>query len=120
MAKSNTSTERRKARVRRAIAANAGGRPRLSVFRSSKQIYAQVIDDEQGRTLASASTMEKALREQLKTGATVEAARVVGKEIAERAKKAGVGKVVFDRGGYMYHGRVKALAEGAREGGLEF
>ena len=120
MAKSNTSTERRKARVRRAIVASGGGRPRLSVFRSSKQIYAQVIDDEHGRTLAAASSMEKAMREQLKTGATVEAARIVGKEIAERAKKAGVAKVVFDRGGYMYHGRVKALAEGAREGGLEF
>ena len=119
MAKSNMSTERRKARVRRAIIAK-GGRPRLSVFRSSKQIYAQVIDDEQGCTLASASSLEKAMREQLKTGATVEAARVVGKEIAERAKKAGVARVVFDRGGYMYHGRVKALAEGAREGGLEF
>ncbi len=120
MAKSTISTERRKARVRRAIAAKAGDRPRLSVFRSSKQIYAQVIDDEHGRTLASASTIEKALREQLKTGATVEAARIIGKELAERAKKAGVAKVVFDRGGYMYHGRVKALAEGAREGGLEF
>ena len=119
MAKSNMSTERRKARVRRAIIAK-GGRPRLSVFRSSKQIYAQVIDDERGRTLAAASSLEKAMREQLKTGATVEAARVVGKEIAERAKKAGVEKVVFDRGGYMYHGRVKALAEGAREGGLVF
>ena len=90
------------------------------MFRSSKQIYAQIIDDGKGRTLAAASTLEKALREQLKTGATVEAARIVGKELAERAKKAGVAKVVFDRGGYMYHGRVKALAEGAREGGLEF
>ncbi len=120
MAKSNTSTQRRKARVRRAIIANADGRPRLSVFRSSKQIYAQVIDDEHGRTLAAASSIEKTLRESLKTGATVEAARIVGKELAERAKKAGVGKVVFDRGAYMYHGRVKALAEGAREGGLEF
>ncbi len=120
MAKSNTSTERRKARVRRVIAANTGRRPRLSVFRSSKQIYAQVIDDEHGRTLAAASSLEKAMRESLKTGATVEAARIVGKELAERAKKAGVAKVVFDRGGYMYHGRVKALAEGAREGGLEF
>ena len=119
MAKSNTSTERRKARVRRALIAK-GGRPRLSVFRSSKQIYAQIIDDEHGRTLAAASSLEKPTREQLKTGATAEAARLVGKEIAERAKKAGVGKVVFDRGGYMYHGRVKALAEGAREGGLEF
>jgi large subunit ribosomal protein L18 len=120
MAKSNTSTERRKARVRRAIISKGGGRPRLSVFRSSKQIYVQVIDDEHGRTLAAASSLEKAMREQLKSGATVEAARVVGKEIAERAKKIGVAKVVFDRGGYMYHGRVKALAEGAREGGLEF
>jgi len=120
MAKSNSQTDRRKARVRRAIVASSGGRPRLSVFRSSKQIYAQVIDDAHGRTLAAASSLEKAMREQLKTGATAEAARLVGKEIAERAKKAGVGKVVFDRGGYMYHGRVKALAEGAREGGLEF
>jgi large subunit ribosomal protein L18 len=120
MAKSNSSTHRRKARIRRAIAASASGRPRLSVFRSSKQIYAQVIDDEHGRTLAAASSLEKTMREALKTGATVEAARVVGKELAERAKKAGVARVVFDRGGYMYHGRVKALAEGAREGGLEF
>ena len=119
MAKSNSQTDRRKARVRRAIVASSG-RPRLSVFRSSKQIYAQIIDDEQGKTLAAASTIEKTLREQLKTGATVEAARIVGKEIAERAKKAGVAKVVFDRGAYMYHGRVKALAEAAREGGLEF
>ena len=120
MAKSNSSTDRRKARIRRAIAANAGGRPRLSVFRSSKQIYAQVIDDQKGVTLAAASSIEKTLGDALKTGADVEAARRVGKEIAERAKKAGVEKVVFDRGGYMYHGRVKALAEGAREGGLDF
>ena len=120
MAKSISSTERRKARIRRAIAKKAGDRPRLSVFRSSKQIYAQVIDDEKGRTVASASTLEKAMREELKTGATVEAAERIGKEIAERAKKAGVTKVVFDRGGYLYHGRVKALAEGARAGGLEF
>ena len=120
MAKSNTSTARRKARVRRAIISKGDGRPRLSVFRSSKQIYAQVIDDEHGRTLTAASSLEKAMREQLKSGATVEAARVIGKEIAERAKKIGVAKVVFDRGGYMYHGRVKALAEGAREGGLQF
>ena len=120
MAKSNISTARRKARIRRAIVANAGGRPRLSVFRSSKQIYAQVIDDEQGRTIAAASSIEKAMREALKTGANVEAARRVGKELAERAMKAGIERVVFDRGGYMYHGRVKALAEGAREGGLDF
>ena len=118
--KSNTSAERRKARVRRAVLAHSGGRPRLSVFRSSQQIYAQVIDDEHGRTIAAASSLEKAMRESIKTGADVEAARRVGKELAERAKKAGVEKVVFDRGGYMYHGRVKALAEGAREGGLDF
>jgi large subunit ribosomal protein L18 len=120
MVKSNISTGRRRARVRRAIAAKSGDRPRLSVFRSSKQIYAQVIDDHHGRTIAAASTIERAMRESLKTGANVEAARRIGKELAERAKKAGVSKVVFDRGGYMYHGRVKALAEGAREGGLEF
>ena len=120
MAKSNHSADRRKARVRRSIAANAGGRPRLSVFRSSEQIYAQVIDDAKGVTLAAASSLEKTLRETLKTGANVEAARRVGQEIAERAKRAGVEKVVFDRGGYMYHGRVKALAEAAREGGLDF
>ena len=120
MAKSNNSTDRRKARIRRAIAANAGGRPRLSVFRSSEQIYAQVIDDERGHTVASASSLEKTMRESLKTGATVEAAKRVGKELAERAKKAGVDKVVFDRGSYIYHGRVKALADGAREGGLDF
>ena len=119
MAKSNDSIARRKARIRRAIRTNAGGRPRLSVFRSSAQIYAQVIDDEKGVTVAAASTIEKGLRGELKTGANVEAARRVGKEIADRAKKAGIDKVVFDRGGYMYHGRVKALAEGAREGGLE-
>jgi large subunit ribosomal protein L18 len=90
------------------------------VFRSSKQIYAQVIDDEKGVTIAAASSLEKTLREGLKTGANVEAARRIGKELAERAAKAGVKQVVFDRGGYMYHGRVKALAEGAREGGLDF
>ena len=120
MAHSNISAERRKARVRRAVLAHSGGRPRLSVFRSSKQIYAQVIDDQRGHTIASASSLEKAVRELMKTGANVETARRVGKELAERAKKAGVDKVVFDRGGYMYHGRVKALADGAREGGLEF
>ena len=120
MAKDQSSSERRKARVRRTLRARAYGKPRLSVFRSSKQIYAQVIDDEHGRTIAAASSLEKAMRESIKTGADVEAARRVGKELAERAKKAGVEKVVFDRGGYMYHGRVKALAEGAREGGLDF
>lgn len=111
---------RRKARVRRAIRAAANGRPRLSVFRSSKQIYAQIIDDVRGETLAAASTVEKDLRGKLKTGADVSAAVEVGKLIAERAKAAGVSQVIFDRSGYLYHGRVKALADAAREGGLEF
>jgi len=96
-------------------------RPRLSVFRSGKQIYAQVIDDLKGVTVAAASTLEGELKEKLKKGgANVEAAAEVGKLVAERAKKAGIEKVVFDRGRYVYHGRVKALADGAREGGLEF
>jgi large subunit ribosomal protein L18 len=112
--------ERRKARVRRAVRAHAQERKRLSVFRSSKQIYAQLIDDEMGVTIAAASSLEKDNRESLKTGANISAARHVGKQIAERAIRAGVKQVVFDRGGYMYHGRVKALAEAAREGGLEF
>jgi large subunit ribosomal protein L18 len=111
---------RRKERVRRAIRARAHGRPRLSVFRSSKQIYAQIIDDESGVTVVAASSLEKANRESLKSGANIEAAKVVGKLIAERAAAKGLKAVVFDRGSYMYHGRVKALAEGAREGGLEF
>jgi len=111
---------RRKERVRRSIRARAYGRPRLSVFRSSKQIYAQIIDDERGVTVVAASSMEKANRESLKSGANIDAAKVVGKLIAERAVAKGVKAVVFDRGAYMYHGRVKALAEGAREGGLEF
>ena len=120
MAKNSVATARREARVRRAIKAVANGKPRLSVFRSSKQIYAQVIDDAKGVTLASASTLEKDLKAKLKTGADVAAASAVGKLVAERAKKAGVKAIVFDRGAYMYHGRVKALAEAAREGGLEF
>lgn len=95
-------------------------RPRLSVHRTGKQIYAQVIDDIKGVTLASASTMDKDLREKVKSGSTVAAATEVGKEVAKRAKKAGVEKIVFDRGRYLYHGRVKALADGAREGGLVF
>ena len=114
------SMERRRARVRRALKAAANGRPRLSVFRSSKHIYAQVIDDAAGRTLAAASTLEKAVREQGRTGADIEAAAAIGKLIAERAKQAGVSQVIFDRGGYIYHGRVKALAEAAREAGLDF
>ena len=120
MAKSNKTADRRKARIRRAIAARSFGRPRLSVFRSSKQIYAQVIDDEKGVTIVAASSLEKSKRESLKTGANIEAARLIGKDVAERALEAGIKQVVFDRGGYMYHGRVKALAEAAREGGLEF
>ena len=120
MAEKKGAEDRRKARVRRAIRKAANGRPRLSVFRSSKQIYAQVIDDVQGKTLASASTLEKDLKGKLKTGADVEAAKEVGKLVAERASKAGVKSVVFDRSGYIYHGRVKALADAAREGGLEF
>ena len=112
--------DRRKARVRRTLRARAYGKPRLSVFRSSKQIYAQVIDDDKGVTLASASSLEKDNRGALKTGANIEAAKTIGKLIAERAVAAGVKEVVFDRGAYMYHGRVKALADGAREGGLQF
>ncbi|MCA3655925.1 MAG: 50S ribosomal protein L18 [Methylobacterium sp.] len=112
--------ERRKARVRRQVRAAANGRARLSVFRSAKQIYAQVIDDAKGVTIVSASTVEKDLRGSLKTGADMEAAKAIGKLVAERARKAGVTQVVFDRGSYLYHGRVKALAEGAREGGLDF
>jgi large subunit ribosomal protein L18 len=111
---------RRKARVRRSIKAAAGGRPRLSVFRSSKHIYAQVIDDAAGATVASASSMEKDLRGNLKTGADIGAAKAVGKLVAERAAAKGVKEVVFDRGNYLYHGRVKALADAAREGGLSF
>lgn len=95
-------------------------RPRLSVHRTGKQIYAQVICDIQGITLAAASTLEKELKESLKSGANKEAATQVGKLLAERAKKAGVEKVVFDRGRFVYHGRIKALADGARDGGLQF
>jgi len=120
MAKKLEGTDRRRARVRRAIKVAANGRPRLSVFRSSKQIYAQVIDDAHGVTLAAASTLDASLKSGLKTGADVAAAAAVGKLVAERAKAAGVTTVVFDRGAYMFHGRVKALAEAAREGGLEF
>ena len=106
--------------MRRAIRKAANGRPRLSVFRSSKQIYAQIIDDERGVTLAAASTLDKGLRGDLKTGATVDAAKQVGRLVAERAVQAGVKQVIFDRSGYLYHGRVKALADAAREGGLDF
>jgi large subunit ribosomal protein L18 len=111
---------RRRRRTRSALRKRAQERPRLSVFRSGRHIYAQVIDDSVGRTLAAASSLERALRDELKTGADRAAADKVGRLLAERAKAAGVGVVVFDRGGYRYHGRVKALADGAREGGLEF
>ena len=113
-------TLRRTAKVRRNIKRAAGSRARLSVFRSSKHIYAQVIDDIKGATLASASSMEKDMRGSLKTGANIAAAKAVGKLVAERAAAKGVTDVVFDRGGYLYHGRVKALADAAREGGLKF
>lgn len=112
--------ERRRGRVRGALARAAKGRPRLSVFRSSKQIYAQVIDDANGHTVATASSLEKDLRGTLKSGADIAAAVAVGKLVAERAKVAGVSAVIFDRGGYIFHGRVKALADAARESGLEF
>ncbi|MFN3481750.1 MAG: 50S ribosomal protein L18 [Rhabdaerophilum calidifontis] len=115
-----TTTERRRARVRAQVRKAANGRPRLSVFRSSKQIYAQIIDDQKGVTLVAASTVEKDVRAQLKTGAYIAAAKAIGKLVAERALAAGVKAVVFDRGQYIYHGRVKALAEGAREAGLDF
>jgi len=110
--------DRRRRRVRTALRSRASGRPRLSVHRSGRHIYAQVIDDAAGTTLAAASTLDKDLRG--KTGATKDGAALVGKTLAERAKKAGVSQVVFDRGGFLFHGRVKALADAAREGGLEF
>ncbi len=112
--------DRRRNRVRRSLKARAYGRPRLSVFRSSKQIYAQIIDDAKGETLVSASSLEKDNRESLKTGADVAAAKAIGELLAKRASEKGITEVVFDRGSYLYHGRVKALAEGAREGGLQF
>ena len=120
MSKLSDRIMRRQGRVRGTLRRAAGERKRLSVFRSSKHIYAQVIDDDQGITLASASSIEKTTREGLKTGASIEAAKAVGKLIAERAKEKGVKDVVFDRGAYLYHGRVKALAEAAREVGLNF
>ena len=118
MAKKTTPFQRRRQRVRTGIRANSRGRVRLSIHRSGQHIYAQIIDDAAGKTVASASSLEKDAR--AKSGANLEAAAVVGKAVAERAKKAGVSKVVFDRGGFLFHGRVKALADAAREGGLEF
>lgn len=117
---SKESTQRRAQRVRRQLKKVAGDRPRLSVYRSSKNIYAQIIDDSKGHTLVAASTLEKDLKGSLKTGADVAAASVIGKLLAERAVEAGIKEVVFDRGPYIYHGRVKALAEAAREAGLSF
>lgn len=117
---SKESTQRRAARVRRQLKKVSGDRLRLSVYRSSKNIHAQLIDDSKGHTVAAASTLEKELKGSLKTGADVAAAAAVGKLLAERALKAGVKEVVFDRGPYIYHGRVKALAEAAREAGLSF
>lgn len=111
---------RRKGRVRGVLRRAAGDRKRLSVFRSSKHIYAQIIDDEGGVTLTSASSMEETAREGRKTGAGVSAAKAVGKLIAQRAQEKGIKNVVFDRGSYLYHGRIKALADAAREGGLNF
>ena len=110
--------EKRRRRVRTSLSAKRGLRPRLTIHRSGRHIYAQVIDDAAGKTLVSASTLEKDAR--ATTGATIDAAVAVGKTVAERAVKAGVKQVVFDRGGFLFHGRVKALADGAREGGLEF
>jgi large subunit ribosomal protein L18 len=120
MANALNQFDKRRARVRRTLKARATGRPRLSVHRSSKHIYAQVIDDTSGKTLAAASSLEKDLKGSLKTGADKAAAAAIGKLVAERAVKAGVSSVVFDRGGYLFHGRIKALADAAREGGLSF
>ncbi len=119
MSSTYKSTSRRRARTRFAVKAAAHGRPRLSVHRSGKHIYAQVIADDEGKTLAAASSIDSELKGKVK-GLTKETAAAVGKLVAERAKKAGVTAVVFDRGSYMFHGRIKALADAAREGGLQF
>jgi len=120
MSRLSDRTARRTATVRRKVKLAARGRTRLSVFRSSKHIHAQLIDDDKGVTLVAASSLEKTMREGAKTGANIAAAKAVGKLIAERAKEKGIKEVVFDRGGYLYHGRIKALADAAREGGLNF
>ena len=120
MSASKSNIAKRKFRVRKSLRRVNNGRPRLSIYRSSQHIYAQIIDDEKGQTLASASTIEKDMRSSLKTGGNIEAAQAIGKLVAERAASAGIKQVVFDRGAYIYHGRVKALAEAAREGGLDF
>jgi len=120
MANAKALFERRKQRTRAQIAKKSVGNPRLSVFRSGRYIYAQIIDDSQGHTVAAASSLETAVRSKIKSTGNAEAAQAVGKMVAERALKAGVTNVVFDRGGYRYHGRVKALADAARESGLTF
>jgi large subunit ribosomal protein L18 len=120
MAQDRRAVGRREARVRRAVKIAGGARVRLSVHRSSKHIYAQIIDDGKGETLAAASSLEKPMRAELKTGADIAAAKAVGKLVAERALAKGIKEVVFDRGRYLFHGRVKALADAAREGGLSF
>jgi large subunit ribosomal protein L18 len=120
MSKAKELFERRRARVRTSLRKKSIGRPRLSVFRSGLHIYVQIIDDVNGSTLAAASTVDKELKGKLKTGANIDAAKAVGKLIAERAVSKGIKEVVFDRGGYIYHGRVKALADAAREAGLAF
>ena len=112
--------QKRKGRVRSALKKAANGKLRLSVFRSNMHVYAQIIDDAKGATIASASTLEKEVRDQIKKSSNIEAASFIGKLVAERAIKAGVSEVIFDRGGYIYHGRVKALADAAREAGLKF
>ncbi len=120
MAKTAERFNRRQGRVRFRVRKASGGRPRLTVFRSGKHIYAQVIDDVKGETVAAASTLEKDMRGVLKTGANKDAAAKVGALLAQRATAKGVSEVIFDRGGYMFHGRIKALADGAREAGLKF
>lgn len=120
VASANEKLKRRGGRVRSKLAKVNNGRPRLSVFRSSKNISVQIIDDLEGKTVASASTLEADIKSSVGKGSNVEAATQIGKLVAERAIKAGVKDVVFDRGGYMYHGRVKAVAEAAREAGLNF
>lgn len=117
--KSYVARKRRHRRIRTKISGTAG-RPRLNVFRSLDHIYAQVIDDVEGKTLVSASTIDKGLRADISGKSKKEQATLVGKAVAERAKAAGISTVLFDRGGYLYHGRIKALADGAREGGLDF
>ncbi len=120
MSDSKLLQQRRRTRLRFSLRRKSAGRPRLSVFRSGKHIYAQVIDDAAGRTIVAASSLDRDLKANLKTGADKDAATAVGKLVAERAKAAGITEVVFDRGAYLYHGRVRALAEAAREGGLAF